>query len=35
MKTKLFELIGGAVAALVFNGFIFWALFLAPAYLAT
>lgn len=34
MKSKLFDIIGGAVAVLAFNGFIFWALFLAPAWIA-
>jgi hypothetical protein len=34
MKNKLFELIGGAAAVLMFNSFILWALFLAPDHMA-
>ena len=34
MKTKILEVIGGIATALLFNGFIMWALFLAPWELA-
>ncbi len=33
MKNNLFELISGAAVVLLFDGFIFWALFLAPAHM--
>jgi hypothetical protein len=34
MKNKLYELISGAAVVLLFDGFIIWALFLAPAHMA-